>query len=538
MNAFGTLEVDEGYLRLLLEERAARGLEALRLYEPHRMQAAFHRSHAPERIIRAANRGGKTLAAAVEVSRALTNQDPHKKWPKSGVFYIVGKDGKELSQVLWKKLAREGPFKMIRDRITKLWRAYRPYDPNDLARADEAREAPPLIPPRFIKDIAWESRKDLLPKSVRFVTGWEVHFYSAEAIPPRGSDIDGAWFDEEVASRDWYDEISARLIDRSGKFIWSATPQAGSEVLYDLSQRAEEERIKGRIPYEPVIEEFHCTMDDNPHLTKKQKEQFMAKMTDDQRLVRVGGQFAMLSTIIYPEYSSSTFEVPYFDIPKTWTRYVSIDPGRQICAGLFLAVPPDNKHVYLYDEMYIPNATAYEFGKAMQQKCSRDDIRLFLIDDQEGRKRETGSGRSIKEQYGDELAKRNVRSELTGSWFMAAAAEPKAGIEAFRSWLLWDGEEPPKLRVIQDKCPNFVSEIKSYRYKRRKTPKGWITTDEPEDRGRVHQMANARYLAQYNPQYHAPTPKQEPDAIVKAFRRIKEREAQQSGGPYVALGPK
>lgn len=529
--------IDTTYLRALLEERAARRIEALKLYEPTPIQFKFHQSVAMERIIRGGNRAGKTLAACCEVARAVTGQDPFEKWPKKdGVFYIVGKDGKELGQVLWKKLGRAGPFQMIRDLETKLWRAYRPYDAADLARENEKKDAPPLIPPRMIREIAWESRKEGVPKIVKLVNGWEIFFFSSEAKPPRGADVSGALFDEEIVDREWYAEISARLVDRSGRFIWSATPQAGSEQLYDLSQKAEMQLEK--LARERTVEEFHVRMDDNPHLTHAQKQLFISKLSEDERLVRVGGEFAMLTSIIYPDYSATLHEVDPFEIPPTWTRYCAIDPGRQICAVLFMAIPPPQHgdYAYLYDELYMPNASAKVFGEKMAVKCAHQKLRAFIIDYQEGRKHETGSGRTIERQYSDALKANKVLSELNGYGFAHGDPDLKAGIEAVRSWLIPRSDGTPKIRVLRHKCPNFVAEIKKYRYKRMKTNQGMITTDDPETRGRVHQMANLRYLVQYNPRYYAPESRREPSALVKAFRKMKERERAMKGA-FVNLGP-
>lgn len=464
------------------------------------------------------------MCAALEVARAVTGQDPFNKWPKrDGIFYVVAKDGKEIGQVLWKKLARAGAFKMIRDEETKLWRAFRPFDPRDAARAHEWKPVPPLISPRFIKDIAWESKRENIPKIARFTTGWEIYFYSAEARPPHGSDIDGAWFDEEVTEEIWYTEVSARLVDRCGKFIWSATPQTGTEQLYALHERAEADASEP--PHKRAVEEFHVTLDDNVHISEQQKRQFIAKLSEDERMVRVGGEFAMLATIIYPEFSRAVHEVEYFDVPATWTRYVAIDPGRQICAALFMAIPPpaQGDYAYVYDEIYIPNCNAAMFAEKMQEKCAAQQMQAFIIDYQEARKHETGSGRTIEDQYSAALRGRRVYSKLTGPTFIHGDPNLKAGIEAVRDWLRTREPLGPKLRVIGSKCPNFMSEIKKYRYKRMNSKQGWITTDEPETRGRVHQMATLRYLVQYNPQYSKPDPPREANYVLKAIERKRKK---------------
>ena len=113
--------------RRILAEVARRETEALRLYRPMATQQAFHESHANERIFYGGNQVGKTLAAAVEVARAITGCDPYGKYPKTdGICYAVGKDGRHIGRVLYKKLFKPGAFQIIKDLETGKWRSALP----------------------------------------------------------------------------------------------------------------------------------------------------------------------------------------------------------------------------------------------------------------------------------------------------------------------------------------------------------------------------------------------------------------------------
>ncbi len=156
----------------------------------------------------------------------MTGRD--KRYPEQGIAYICAKDGKAVAGVVYKLLFKAGAFKIIRDQETKLWRAFNPSRPEDFARIKEARQAPPLIPPRQIQSVAWEDKKAGVPSLVTLHNGWEIHFFSSNSAPPHGTQIDLAWFDEEILNQLWYAETAARLVDRNGRFLWSATPQAGT----------------------------------------------------------------------------------------------------------------------------------------------------------------------------------------------------------------------------------------------------------------------------------------------------------------------
>lgn len=519
-------------LRRLLQERLKRKVDGLQLYRPMPLQRDFHSSNAREKLIRGSNRSGKTTAAAVEFARAVTGLDP--RYPKdNGIAYLVGKDGKEVANVMYKLAFRAGAFKIIRDEASGEWRSFNPSSPLDAGRVKQARPAPPLIPPRLIKSIAWENKKANLPNLITLHNGWEIHLFSSNAKPPHGSQIDLAWFDEEIISPDWYPEVSARLVDRNGRFLWSATPQAGTVQLYELHERAEKEAL---LPKEQRrIEEFLALLYDNVHLTAQQKADFESKLSADEVMVRIHGEFASHGLRVFPEFQEKTHVCAYFDIPPTWTRYVAIDPGRQICAALFLAIPPldEGDYAYLYDELYLAQCSAALFGQKMKERLAGYQAEAFIIDHQEGRKTETGSGRSVEEQYSDALRDNGVACYRSGCEFTWGSPTPEAGVEAVRSWIRPRSSAPPKLRVLADRCPNFIWEMKRYWYEKDRDGR---VTDKPRSRGPVHLCACMRYLVQDEPAYVPPKEsKQRASPVWLAARNLMKPKGK--GSNTLNFGP-
>lgn len=525
------------HLRELLAERARRRMEAMRLYEPLPEQARFHQSKTRVRVVRGSNRGGKTVPCAVEVARAVTAQDPYGKYPKrDGRCYCVGKNLDHVGQVMWRKLGRAGAIKMIRDLQTGCWRAYRPWDAADKAREDEAKPAPPLIPPRLVKAIAWENKAKVIPKTVTLTNGWEINFYSSEGKPPQGSDLDLVWFDEEIVDEDWYPEMRLRLLDRKGKFIWSATPQAGTEQLFMLHERAAEEDAKQEA--RRTVSEFVILLIDNPHIDGDEKKDLMTDvaMTDEEYRVRIEGEFLFTSFKVYPQFSMERHGVDWLDIPRDWCRYLVVDPGYQVCAALFAAVPPPSAgdHVYLYDELYIKDCTPQQLAEAVDHKVAGASFQAFLIDYHGSLRTEGGVGKSLLQQYTEAFAARNIKSAATGSGFILSSDDVKGGIMAVQIWLRDRPEKGPKLRVLRGVLKNFEREIKYYHYRRES---GGLVSDKPMQRNN-HQMDNLRYLAMYNPGYVKPAAARPVETgAIAAFRQWQKEDLQKYGAPYVRFGP-
>ncbi len=550
-------------LREMVAERARRMRETLRLFEPTPEQERFFACEADERLAIGGNRGGKTTTTMVEIARAVTGQDPYDKYPKeNGVFILVAKDLGQCARVFYRKLFMAGALQVIKDPETKQWRTFRPNDPADQEREDEAKPAPPLIPPRMVKSVSWENKKERIPKTVHLKNGWELWFFSSGGEWPQGVDFDGVAFDEEIERMGWYAEMSARLADRrkqskktgkvkSGKFMWSATPQAGTIQLYELYSRAMEELAAhqdalaaGDPPPPLTIQVFDFGLMTNPYIAQHAKDALIRKFasSEEEYAVRVEGKFALMGMKVYPEYMpKGCHGVPVMPIPPNWTRYCAIDPGRQVCAVLFAAVPPPGHpwsgRAVIYDELYIRRCDAKTFARRFKERVGEVPIEAAIIDMRAGRIKEIGSGVSHEEQYRRALEAEGVKFNSTGTtaflWSTASGSDDvKAGIEAARLALTLDEHNLPRFLFMKDKLANFNNEIDKYAYK--KGP-GGVITDEPLQVNN-HLCDCLRYLAMGRLRWVKPRPGKAKGATNRRLEEKKRRARQRDGaGDSIAL---
>lgn len=538
----GLTDSDKQQFRKVVSSLVRKRLESLSLYQPLSHAVAFHASKAPERVPRGSNQSGKTNCAAVEVARAVLGRDPYNKYPKeNGRAFLVGKNGKHLGQVMYRKLFRRGAFDIIKNNKTGLFEVYQPWRPEHLANKKLAKWAPPLIPASYIAEggISWEKRGEQIPSLVRMKNGWEISFFTALGECQQGSDIDLAWMDEEIPNPEWYVELSARLIRRGGKFIWSATPQAGSEQLFDLHKAAEEQKSWEK----PITEEYFFSLRDNPYISKKDKDLFATKLQNEEDYrVRVLGEFAIVSFRVFPEFDSYIHGCDPFHVPNNWTRYMVVDPGRQVCAVLFAAVPPPSEeragHVYLYDQLYIKRCSAMKFATGVMHKSRDQQFYAYIIDAHEGRKAQTGSGITIETAYSEALAKEKLSSQTTGNGFVWGSDDREGGVEAIRKMLEISNKGKPVLQVMREKLTDLEWELERYRYARKRTANGYILTDVPEKKN-DHLIDCLRYLAVYEPDWHAPLKPKRPESWPRKQMRLKKEKALAgSAGNTISLGPR
>jgi hypothetical protein len=528
-----------GQLKDVQAALTERRLEALRLYEPMPHQEEFHKCLASERIVLGGNRGGKTLAVAVEAARAATGQDPYGKYPsEGGNLAIVGRNWPHIGLVIYPILLKAGAFRIIRDAETGQWRSIRPGD--DKAKS---KPAPPLIPPRMVKDISWVLKNAGYLNKLELTNGWTIWCFSSEGEPPQGYQADLIWIDEDVTNEAFVGESQARLADRKGRFVWSAMPHSRNDALLGLCERADRAVEEGQ--ENPIIRKFTFRFLDNNFIDQEEKrkniERWSALGADEVRM-RAEGEFTTESTLMYPTFNRAVHihprdELPNGAVPDDWTRYVAIDPGHAVMATLFAAVPPHERFILVYDELYIRNCNALIWGEQFFEKARDQYVYAAIMDMHGGLLRDLGSGRLPHELYSEELKKRRVKFHVGGYQFIPGSDDIAARTAIVRQLLHIQGDGTTRLKILEGSCPNLIREIKRYR-KKTTTVNGQVfVTDQPQTRGEVHACQALEYLCAYEPKYHPPPRNFGPDPWWVKWLTERKRRQRESRDPHVILGP-
>lgn len=527
-----------------------RQLEALKLYDPLPFQQAFHSATNKEVIIVKANQVGGSLASFVEVARAATNQDPYNKYPKNGVAVCLGYGEGHIGRVIHRYLFRYGAFNIIQDLQTGEWRTFRPWAADkevmgkfgDAGREGEIRPSPPLIPKRFIEGIAWEKRANHVFSLATLNTGWEIHAFNSqgEAEMAQGFQADLFLIDEDVATGGWYVEALGRTAYRKGKIRWNALPHNKTEDLVQMAQRAEDE--EGNPNATTIC--LRATMFDNPYYPEESKEhnaKAWKAAGEDVYRARALGEFTIDSTRMYPTFSKEVHDVISRlttieqeheragrqmrakvqkvltenggEPPMDWCRYMVFDPGFNVGAVTFYAVPPPHEFgnfKICYDMLYLTNCTASKWGDEVELKMRNKHFQDFIIDAHGARLRDLGSGVLPRRQYEMELEKRGLVCEARGSRFTSGSDDVKGREMAVRAWLeIRSGENPlergyPTVFINMDRCVNLVKELLQFRKKMVRVAGKEVVSDEGNRKTAVHAVETLEYAAAHGLPYVAP----------------------------------
>jgi hypothetical protein len=174
-----------------------------------------------------------------------------------------------------------------------------------------------------------------------------VEFRSADQDPTtfEQAKLDGVWADERIPE-EIYDRLLPRIIDRRGFILYSDIP----EQFWQYERLVNAEPAAG-IYCQPMA------MEDNRHnLPEGAIEQAAARMTEDEKKLRIKGLFTVMEGVVYKEYvdelGKDGHQVRPFRIPAAWPRWRSIDYGSSApTACVWFAAAPDET-IYIYREHY------------------------------------------------------------------------------------------------------------------------------------------------------------------------------------------
>ena len=521
----------------LTTELASRKVEGVRLYKPNKNQEAFHASMASERLVLGGNRSGKSCCSFVELARAVTGQDPYDKYPKkNGVAMVVGKNWQHIGNVVYKYLFKAGAFQIIKDLNTGEWRAFDPIA--DAGREADRKPSPPLVPPRLISKMSWQMKAANYLNTCELTNGWTILCFSSEGEIPQGIAADCVVMDEELQSDAWVPEMQARLADKQGRLWVAAMPHSSSDWLLNLSERAEaEEKKKGP----KNIEKFVLRFLDNDHIDEDERtkmvERWAAQGADVLRQ-RAEGEFIFDSLMVYPTYSLFVHgydrkDLPNLQVPPDWTRYLAVDPGHQVAAGVFLAVPPDGDMWLVYDEVYVRQATAKSFAEQVSLKLASQRLQAMIGDGQGFRITDIGTGRQVGVQYTDAFREEDIKSVQTGNSFLLGCNNIAARVGATQAALMIRPSGSPKLRFLMGACPNLEREFKKYRKKSAIVNGSRIITDAPNTKGECHAVQCVEYLVASEPRYHKPIEAPSTEKVHPLVLAYEKRKKSRSSGSCV-----
>jgi len=282
-----------------------------------------------QRLFRAGNRTGKTLAACLEVMYHTTGLYPDdwvgKRFTTCNDWWVVGVAQDTIIKILQPyflgKVGQFGTGLIPREHI-------------DFASMADVKKADSSVGSFRIKHVNG-TYSSIAFKS--YEQGWETFQGTAVSV----------LLDEEPPI-EVYREALMRTTTGGNIMILTFTPLKGNSEMIQSWFPDGDVTASGDLGNSKWV--TAVGMDDVLHLDKPKIEQILAAYPPFQRTARRYGLPTLEEGAIYP-VEESTFVVEPFEIPKHWPRAYGFDVGRNT-AAVWLAYDRDSGVIYTYSEMF------------------------------------------------------------------------------------------------------------------------------------------------------------------------------------------
>lgn len=355
---------DARAFRLELEKRR------LELYRPYLKQQVFHKAGAQyrERLLRAGNQMGKTLAAAAEIAFHATGKYPSwwegRKFATAPVIWAGGITGEVTRDTIQKLL--------IGDEATP-GGGFIPTV--DIVQTTPSRGVSGLTDTIFVRHTSGS------------ITRLRLKYYEQGREKWQGDTVHVVWFDEEPPL-DLYLEGLTRTNATRGMVFLTFTPLKGvSDVVRRFLHESSPDRS-----------DTNMTIDDALHIPVEERNKIIESYPAHEREARIYGTPVQGSGLIFPVAESSIACRPFQikDMPYYWMQIAGIDFGwDHPTAGVRLVYDGQADIVYVTDVYKRREATPLVHAAAL--KSWGTDLQWAWPHD--GLQHDKGSGDQLSEIY-------------------------------------------------------------------------------------------------------------------------------------------
>ena len=351
--------------------------DQLQDYRPYPKQAEYHQAGRlfTNRLLRAGNQNGKTLATGAECAMHLTGEYPTtwkgKRFTRPITLWATGETGEAV---------RDGAQRVLLGR------------PKQIGTG--------MIPKRCLSSMYGRAKgvADLYDYyMIKHVSGGysmvKFRYYAQDREAWQGPPVDVVWFDEEPPM-DKYAEGLARTIAVRGITMLSFTPLKGYSAVVNLYLKDPDPERSGR-------HDTHMTIKDALHITEAAREAEMARWPKHEQRARLQGEPALGEGLIY-QYDEDDYVIAPIPIPEHWVYLGALDFGiTHPTAAVLVVWDREADVVYVVKEYRRKGLTPAEHWLTL--KRWGDDLKWAWPRD--GLNKEKGTGKQATQLYKEEGAK-------------------------------------------------------------------------------------------------------------------------------------
>lgn len=390
----------------------------IRFYKPANTKIdEFHKCDKKIRFIFGGNRSGKTVGSIVEAIWLALGIHPYKKVVVPNYGWIVSLD-----------------FPTCRDVIEPELRKWLPK--NEISK--------------------WDSQD----KIIYLKNGSTIGLKSCDSGAQKFQGASRHWIQlDEESPYPVYQECLMRTVDTGGFIFCAMTPTNGlswaMDEIYEMAG---------------IDKDIWCIKvwtEENSHLNKDEIEKIEKMISEDEKEMRLHGEFVSFSGLIYKNFRKEHHvlnTMPKWLVNNECYKFMAIDPGiDNPCACTWIAMSKDHKcpEYIVYDDYYESDLTIMDNCRNIVQKTGGDKIEWIILDPWAGSQRNAKSGLTTFDEY-TKYIRQFSRDRM---WLKRGNRYDKfAQISKIRELLnVNDILQTPQLFVM-DSCYATIKEFTRYRY--------------------------------------------------------------------------
>lgn len=199
-----------------------------------------------------------------------------------------------------------------------------------------------------------------------------------------------------------------------------------------------------------------ATVYDNPFILEHSPDyvKTLENLPENRRRAMLYGDWDVFNGQYFEEFDPKIHTMPFFEIPKDWTRYISIDYGLDMLAALWIAMDYEG-NAYVYKELYQSNVIISDAAELIKQYSVGENIQMrFAPPDLWNRRQETG--KSAVDIFNE-----------NGLYFYKSSNDRVQGWYDLKEWLKphldLDGKLTARLKIFNN-CKNLIRCIPLLQY--------------------------------------------------------------------------
>lgn len=284
--------------------------------------------------------------------------------------------------------------------------------------------------------------------------GSYIQFKSSEqSVDKYAGWMGDAVYTDEHYHISYYRENQARLVDHSGYYVHTMTPEAGA-ITWERKHVFNNENSH-------FIAYWKFSQYGNPYLPLEAIEKFEASITDERiRRVKVHGEFVPLSGLIYENFHEQMSFIKFDELPEEWPRICILDPHiKKEHAIIWAALSPE-KEFWVYRTKKI-HATPEDLKRYIRTKSIGENIVAWVADEAMGGGRVDNFGNlsilEILRQGDNSIPFVGTQQKGDGQF--------QAGVMRVRQWLEVDNiTGKPRILINKPDCQELVDELNEYQF--------------------------------------------------------------------------